>query len=561
MKKKNLVHSRAKAPGNIYVYVGGKTGRDGIHGVNFASEELTEESEEKSRSAVQVGDPITKEPLIHVTLECVEKGLLEGLKDFGGGGLSCVCGEMAHDTGFGAEISLDDIPLKEPGMAPWEIWVSESQERMMFLVDRRNLDEVLEICKKWDVFAVPIGKVIKERVTRVFYKNEKVLELDTVFQTGGPVYDEKERPYQYRKKHNERDPEFDVPDIEIIFKKLLSSYNIASKEWVIRQYDHEVRGNTVIKPLQGLLGKESHGDAAVIKPLESSFKGIAITADVNPRFTEIDPYWGAMSAMDEACRNLVAVGAKPDSIADCLNFGNPEKPSIMGEFYESCRGLGEIARALKLPFISGNVSFYNESVGKAIPPTPEIMGIGIVPDIRKCVTIDLKKEGNPLYVIGETKQELGGSAYYEIMNLDGGAVPKVNIDSLKRSIDAILNSIWNGYIKACHDVSAGGLAVTLAEMMIAGDIGAEIDITNVGRGLRSDFKVFSESNTRWIVEVRKEKMDKFEEYLNKNNITSVKIGTVGGKSLTIKDSNKKLIDVDVTTLDTLWRKPIWDIMG
>ena len=561
MKKKNLVHSRAKAPGNIYVYVGGKTGRDGIHGVNFASEELTEESEEKSRSAVQVGDPITKEPLIHVTLECVEKGLLEGLKDFGGGGLSCVCGEMAHDAGFGAEISLDDIPLKEPGMAPWEIWVSESQERMMFLVDRRNLDEVLEICKKWDVFAVPIGKVIKERVTRVFYKNEKVLELDTVFQTGGPVYDEKERPYQYRKKHNERDPEFDVPDIEIIFKKLLSSYNIASKEWVIRQYDHEVRGNTVIKPLQGLLGKESHGDAAVIKPLENSFKGIAITADVNPRFTEIDPYWGAMSAMDEACRNLVAVGAKPDSIADCLNFGNPEKPSIMGEFYESCRGLGEIARALKLPFISGNVSFYNESVGKAIPPTPEIMGIGIVPDIRKCVTIDLKKEGNPLYIIGETKQELGGSVYYEIMNLDGGAVPKVNIDSLKRSIDAILNSIWNGYIKACHDVSEGGLTVTLAEMMIAGDIGAEIDITNVGRGLRSDFKVFSESNTRWIVEVRKEKMDKFEEYLNKNNIASVKIGTVGGKSLTIKDSNKKLIDVDVTTLDTLWRKPIWDIMG
>ncbi|HDD57357.1 MAG TPA: phosphoribosylformylglycinamidine synthase subunit PurL, partial [Thermoplasmatales archaeon] len=513
MKKKNLVHSRAKAPGNIYVYVGGKTGRDGIHGVNFASEELTEESEEKSRSAVQVGDPITKEPLIHITLECVEKGLLEGLKDFGGGGLSCVCGEMAHDAGFGAEISLDDIPLKEPGMAPWEIWVSESQERMMFLVDRRNLDEVLEICKKWDVFAVPIGKVIKERVTRVFYKNEKVLELDTVFQTGGPVYDEKERPYQYRKKHNERDPEFDVPDIEIIFKKLLSSYNIASKEWVIRQYDHEVRGNTVIKPLHGLLGKESHGDAAVIKPLENSFKGIAITADVNPRFTEIDPYWGAMSAMDEACRNLVAVGAKPDSIADCLNFGNPEKPPTMGEFYESCRGLGEIARALKLPFISGNVSFYNESVGKAIPPTPEIMGIGIVPDIRKCVTIDLKKEGNPLYIIGETKQELGGSVYYEIMNLDGGAVPKVNIDSLKRSIDAILNSIWNGYIKACHDVSEGGLTVTLAEMMIAGDIGAEIDITNVGRGLRSDFKVFSESNIRWIVEVRKEKMDKFEEYL------------------------------------------------
>ncbi|HEC82179.1 MAG TPA: phosphoribosylformylglycinamidine synthase subunit PurL, partial [Thermoplasmatales archaeon] len=523
MKKQHLIHSRAKAPGNIYVYVGGKTGRDGIHGVNFASEELTEESEEKSRSAVQVGDPITKEPLIHVTLECVQKGLLEGLKDFGGGGLSCVCGEMAHEAGFGAEIHLDKVPLKEEGMTPWEIWVSESQERMMFLVDEKNLDEVLHICKRWDVFAVPIGKVIKERITRVFYKGEKIVELDTAFQTGGPVYDSCTRPFVQRKKREEKDLIFPLPNLEEVFNKLLSSPNIASKDWVIRQYDHEVRGNTVIKPLQGVVGKESHGDAAVLKPLENSFKGLAITADVNPRLLEIDPYWGACSAVDEVCRNLISVGAKPDSLADCLNFGNPEKPEVMGDFYEACRGLGDTAKALGLPFASGNVSFYNESVATAIPPTPQLVGIGIVPDIRKCVTMDLKKEGNLLYMVGETKKGLGGSEYAQVLGLTGGMVPKTDVSLLKKSMKTLLDLMKNGYIKSCHDISEGGLAVALAEMVIGGDIGADVDIKKImGEALREDVALFSESNTRWIVEV--ENRSEVEKILNSNKIPFTYLG-------------------------------------
>ena len=560
MRKKNLVHSRAKAAGNIYVYVGGKTGRDGIHGVNFASEELTEESEEKSRSAVQVGDPITKEPLIHVTLECVEKGLLEGLKDFGGGGLSCVCGEMAHDAGFGAEIYLDEIPLKEEGMAPWEIWVSESQERMMFLVDERNLDEVLKICRRWDVFAVPIGRVIEERVTKVFYKNKKVLELDTVFQTGGPVYDEKERPYVFRKKRNEKDLLFDLPNLKKVFKKLLSSPNIASKDWVIRQYDHEVRGNTVIKPLQGVVGKESHGDAAVIKPLEESFKGLAVTADVNPRLLEIDPYWGACSAVDEVCRNLVSVGAKPDSLADCLNFGNPEKPEVMGDFYETCRGLRDMAKALGLPFASGNVSFYNESVATAIPPTPELVGVGVVEDVRKCVTMDLKKEGNHLYLIGETKKELGGSEYAQILGLTGGVVPKTDVSLLKRSMETLLGLMEKGYIKSCHDVGEGGLAVTLAEMSIGGDVGIEVDIDGIAGGkLREDVALFSESNTRWVVEVEDKNM--VEKNLRDKSIPYVYLGRVKGKSLRISMGDKLLISEDVDEVRRLWKEPIWHYMG
>jgi phosphoribosylformylglycinamidine synthase len=561
MKKDELIHSRAKTPGNVYVYVGGKTGRDGIHGVTFASAELTDESEEGSRSAVQVGDPITKEPLIHVTLECNRRGLLEGLKDFGGGGLSCVCGELAYEAGFGAEIHLDNVPLKEEELAPWEIWVSESQERMMFLVAPKNVDKVLHICKQWDVTAVVVGKVIPEKITRVFYEGKKVLEMDMDFYTGGPVYDSCQRPYITPKPKTGGEKDFKLPDLNEILTKLLAIPNITSKEWVIRQYDHEVRGNTVIKPLQGKLGFQTHGDSTVLKPLENSFRGLAVTANVNPRFMERDPYWGACSAVDETCRNLISVGAKPDALLDCLNFGNPEKPEKMGEFYEACRGLGDTARDLKLPFMSGNVSFYNESVKTAVPPTPEIMGIGIVSDIRKCLTSDFKKEGNTVYLVGKkTEKEMGGSEYYKIMNLDGGIVPKMDTKLLKNCMDGVLSSIEKEYVASCHDVSEGGIGVCLSEMAIGRDIGADIDISKIGNNLRSDFKLFSESNTRWIIEVKKEKQKDFEKLLEKKNTPFLKIGETKGKKLIIKDT-KTVVDLNISILRDSWKNAIWDIMG
>ena len=561
VQKNKLIHSKAKAAGNIYVYVGGKTGRDGIHGVTFASAELTEESEESSRSAVQVGDPITKEPLIHATLECNNKGLLEGLKDFGGGGLSCVCGELAHDAGFGAEINLDNVPLKEKGLAPWEVWVSESQERMMFLVKPENLKKVLHICKQWDVFAAPIGKVIKERITRVFFNGKKILELDTEFQTGGPVYDVCQRPYTMLKT-TKKEENFPLPNLNEILMKLLASPNIASKEWVIRQYDHEVRGNTVIKPLQGKIGLQSHGDAAVIKPLENSFKGLAITADVNPDFLEIDPYLGACSAVDEACRNLVSVGARPDSLADCLNFGNPEKPERMSEFYEACRGLGDIAKQLHLPFISGNVSFYNESTKTSVPPTPEILGIGIVDDIRKCVTADFKKEGNLIYSVGkQTEKEMGGSEYYKIIGVSGGNVPKTDAKILKKCMDGILSAIEKEYVASCHDVSEGGIGICLSEMGIGGNIGAVIDISGINTSLRTDFKLFSESNTRWIMEVKKERQNDFEKPLKENDTPFFKLGETIRDKLVIKDNKNTIIDLKVNVLRDHWKNAIWNIMG
>lgn len=561
MEKKELIHSWAKAPGNVYIYVGGKTGRDGIHGVNFASAELTDESEESSRSAVQVGDPITKEPVIHACLECNRKGLLEGFKDFGGGGLSCVSGELAYSANMGAEIHLDNVPLKEEGLKPWEIWVSESQERMMMLVAPENVETVLHICKQWDVTAAVVGKVIKEQIIRVFLKGQKILEMDLEFMTGGPVYDECTRPVIIKKQEAE-EKTFPQPDLNNTLQKILSSPNISSKEWVIRQYDHEVRGNTVIKPLQGKLGLETHGDSTVLKPLEDFWKGLAVTADVNPRFMERDPYWGAMSAVDEACRNLVAVGATPDSLLDCLNFGNPEKPERMGEFYEACRGLGDIGRALDLPYVSGNVSFYNESVKTAVPPTPEIFAVGIVEDIRTCITSDFKTGGNPVYLVGKpTEKELGGSEYYQLMKKEGGIVPKTDPETLKHCIQGLLASMKKQYIASCHDLSEGGLGACLAEMAIGGNIGATIDVSPMNKELRTDFKVFSESNTRWVVEVKKEKQTLFEKQLQKDHVPFIFLGIIKGKNLVLKDQEKTVVDLKVDVLRECWRKPIWEFMG
>ena len=564
MGKKELIHSKAKSPGDIYVYVGGKTGRDGIHGVTFASAELTDKSEDLSRSAVQVGDPITKEPVIHATLECNRKGLLEGLKDFGGGGLSCVCGELAYSAGFGAEIHLDNIPLKEEDLDPWEIWVSESQERMMFLVKPGNVNKVLHICKQWDVNAVPIGEVIKEKITRVFYNDEKILEMDLDFLTGGPVYDSCIRPFikPIVNKRIKKEKLFAMPDLNYILNNLLISHNIASKEWVIRQYDHEVRGNTVIKPLQGTINFETHGDATVLKPLEKSFRGIAITADVNPSFMELNPFWGACSAIDEVCRNLISVGSRPDSLLDCLNFGNPEKPERMGEFYETCRGLGFMAQNLKLPFVSGNVSFYNESPKTSVPPTPQIVGIGIVKDIRNCVSSNFKGEDNNLYLIGKkTERELGGSEYYKIMNIVNEDVPKVDINLLEKCMKGLLICNEKGYVSSCHDISEGGLGVCLSEMAIGGNIGATIDISVVNKNLRDDFLLFSESNTRWVVEINTINCKNFEKLLHNFEVPFIKIGKTKGKKLLINNNERNIINLNIKNIRDKWKKSIKDIMG
>ena len=551
-RKDELIRSRVKGPGDIFIMAGGRTGRDGIHGVTFASEELHDKSEEEDIGAVQLGDPITKEPLIHVSLELNKKGLLQGMKDFGGGGLSCVAGEMALAAGYGAEIDLDKVPLKEPDMAPWEIWVSESQERMMYAVKPDNVDKVLDICKKWDVTASVIGKVIEEKNVRVNFEGINIMDVNLEFQTGGPSYC---RPTEVVVRDTEETPPPEKEDYGPTLLELLSSDNINSKEWVIRQYDHEVRGNTVIKPLQGTIGKEGPGDAAVIKPLENSYKGIALTTDVNPRLCHLDPKRGAMSALDESFRNLVAVGARPHSLADCLNYGNPEKPDRLGDFKLTAEGLNEVARSIGVPFVSGNVSFYNETGRGPVKPTPSILACGIIEDVRKAVTMDLKEEGNILFMIGETLDEMGGSEYYELMGGKGGEVPSVDPAILETSIEEILACMDKGLIKSCHDVSTGGLAVAITEMCMAGDIGARIEVDT---SLRPDVFLFSESNTRWIVEVSPEKG---QEFLSNFTVPVRMVGIVGRKKIRVCVNGKELVFLDIHDARKSWTNTLWDKMN
>jgi phosphoribosylformylglycinamidine synthase II len=551
-EKRNIRRNAVRGPGDVLVLVGGRTGRDGIHGVTFASAVLTEESETESRGAVQLGDPIMKEPVMHAVLEANEKGLVNGMKDLGGGGLSCVVGEIALAGGCGAEVDLGKVPLKEEGLAPWEIWVSESQERMMLSVSKRNVEKVLHIFRLWDVPATPVGRVIRERSVRLYYEGVKVFDLELEFLTAGPVYCRPCSASRTTAKRRERVPKarsrYDKPLL-----RLLSDPNICSRDWVIRQYDHEVRAGTVIKPLQGKTGHWTHGDASVLKPVEESFRGLAIATSSNPFAVGVDPYRGGKGCVDEVCRNLAAVGARPHSLTDCLNFGNPEKPDRLWQFREAVRGIGEVAKEMNTPIPSGNVSFYNESHTGAVLPTPVILGCGIVRDIRKCITSEFKEDGNSIVLVGETGPEMGASAYYRMAGGYSSKVPDVDISALKGGLDIVVKGIERGAVVACHDISDGGIAVALAEMAIGGDVGCDVSLPRTGR-LRSDAALFSESNSRWVLEVRKGK----EKMLPKDRRTRLtKIGVVGGDSLAMRTS-RALVDTKVDKLassfgSTLWR--------
>lgn len=560
-KKENIIHSRVGGPGEIYILAGGRTGRDGIHGVTFASADLSAESEEKDRGSVQLGDPITKEPLIHSCLELNGRGLLRGMKDLGGGGLSCVSGEMALDGGAGAIIHLERIPLKEEGLAPWEIWVSESQERMMVSVLPENVDEVLHIFKKWDVEAVIVGEVVEGKRVKAMWHDETILDLDLEFFTAGPEYC---RIYESRAVERSIPepsyPPLDRSSYEESILSLLASPNICGKEDVFRTYDHEVRGRTVIKPAVGDPFHPGPSDAAVIKPLEDSNKGIAVTADVNPYFCEIDPYRGSLSAMEEAMRNLVSVGASPHSVTDCLNFGNPEKPDRLGDFERACEAIGDFARKFAIPVISGNVSLYNESEIGKVPPTPTIMMIGLMDDIARATTSDLKEEGNILYLTGITRQEMGGSAFYRHMDMECSCVPEVDLDLAEKSMKAMMEMNGEGHLRSVHDLSEGGLAVAIAEMCIGGRKGADINVRSVGslseeggKPLRIEEKLFSESNSRYLIEVPTDFAYKVEDCLSRYEVPYTKLGTVGNGSLRLTHGEELLADIPIEVIDHQWR--------
>ena len=536
----------ALAVGDVYILAGGRTGRDGIHGVTFASRDLDAGSVDDI-GAVQLGDPITKEPLMHLCLELNGMKLLTGMKDLGGGGLSCVVGELALDGGFGASVNLEKVPLKVENMAPWEIWVSESQERMMFTVKPEDVDRVLARCEAWDVEAVPIGEVITEKRNIVRFNGVEILNLDLEFTTGGPVYN---RPYNL--PDYDTGPAVPLPeypaDLGETILDLVSHPEVASKDWVIRQYDHEVRGKTALKPIQGPIGKDVPGDSSVLKPVDDSWKGLALTADVNPYLMEANPYHGTMSAVEEVCRNLAAVGARIDSLADCLCFGNPRKPDIMGQFKASCEALRDAAIAVDVPYVSGNVSLYNETSDGAIPPTPVLMGVGLVEDIRNCTTSDMKKDGS-IWLIGKTKEEMGASLYYRSIGKDCPNIPKTDFDSFIPRMEQLIQAIEQGEVVACHDISTGGIATAVIEMCMSG-VGANI---RLGEDVRADVELFSESNGRWIVQVANDKEKDFARRFD----YAIRIGEVGSK-VSFSKNNEIIADFEVEKLRKKWTMPVWD---
>ncbi len=549
-KKAHLQRNRVKTDRDVLVLCGGLTGRDGIHGVTFASADLTEEAVGGwEAGAVQLGDPIMKEPLIHAVTESAQAGLLNGLKDLGGGGLSCVIGEIALNGGFGAEVDLEKVPLKEAGLAPWEIWVSESQERMMLAVAPENVAKVLRIFDLYDVPATPIGHAIPEKVCRVRYRGATVLEMDLEFYTGGPEYCRplQELPVPTKTAEIPAKPR----NLNAVFLKLLASPNVASKEYVIRQYDHEVRASTVLKPMQGVIGKAAHGDAAVIKPPTNSRRALAIAIASTGSYTGLDPYRGGAGAVEEVCRNLVAVGARPHSLTNCLNFGNPEKPDRVWYFREAVRGIGEAAAAFGVAIPSGNVSLYNESATGPVLPTPVMLGVGIVEDIRKCVTSDLKRAGDRLYLVGATDVDLGGSEYYRLLGIAGGEPPAVDLPASKAAMAGLLRSMDTSTVAACHDLSHGGLAVAVAEMALGGDVGAAVELPP--SDLRFDIAIFSESNGRWLVEARAGRERDFLKAMAGVPVTE--IGRVGGKELTIARGRER-IRASLTAMRKAWSEAL-----
>ncbi len=545
-------YKREVKEGDAILLVGGKTGRDGIHGVTFASAELDEESEEVSITAVQIGDPIEEEKIKRAILKVRDLELASGITDLGGGGLSSAVGETANRYNLGAEVYLDRVPLKYANMKPWEIWCSESQERMLLAVPTKNLEKVIEIFEEEEVEATCIGKFIGERKLKIFFKNEKIAEIDMNFLFSPP---KTVRIARYTKK-NISEPQFEEDeDLTPYLLKILSSPNVASKENVIRTYDHEVKALTIIKPLQGKFN-DSPGDAAVLKPLYDSWKGISISNGINPLYGKIDTYWMAASAIDEAIRNNIAVGGRRIALLDNFCWGNPEKPDRLGNLVRAAKACYDIAKGYGTPFISGKDSLYNESPLGEVTPTLLISALGIVPDVRKAITMDLKSKNSFLYILGFTYNELGGSHYYKVRGYLGKNVPKVRIREARETFDRLIGAMDNGFVLSCHDISEGGIAVASAEMAFAGDIGVEISIEKIPKEkMREDYAIFSESNSRFLVEVHRSKASKFEELMR--GITFSKIGkTTAKKELVMYGEKKERIREELSTLKDKWRNGI-----
>jgi len=556
----DLAQGGKQNAGDLVVLVGGKTGRDGIHGVTFASEQLTEKSTTVSYSSVQIGNPIVEKKLIDVLLQVRDRRLYSRITDCGGGGLSSAVGEMAAE--IGVCVYLDRVPLKYAGLSYAEIWVSESQERMVLAVPPACVEELLKLFASEDVGATVIGEFTDDRKLQLLYHGNLVCNLDMEFLHQGRPQVKREAVWQ-QPRHTE--PDFDPPkDLGEALLAILGSWNVCSKEWVIRQYDHEVQGASVLKPL---VGKDNDGpsDAAIIRPVLDSEMGVIVSNGINPKYGEIDPYWMAASAIDEALRQIIAVGGNLRRVAllDNFSWGNTNRSDILGALVRAAQACYDMAIIYETPFISGKDSLHNEfefeSKTISIPHTLLISAVGVMEDVNRAVSMDFKKASNLIYIVGATQNELGGSEYFRTRGFIGNRVPKVNPQQGKGLMDRLSGATEKGLVRACHDCSEGGIGVAIAEMAFAGGLGATIYLRSVPLGEpidRDDFILFSESNSRFLAEVAPGNKVEFEEMMN--GISLAAIGQVtDSEVLEIYGvDGSKVVEASLGELKDAWQKPI-----
>lgn len=537
---KDIKKGQAHGVGNTVMYVGAKTGRDGIHGATFASEELTEQSDE-NRPAVQVGDPFMEKLLIEACLELIQSDALVGIQDMGAAGLTSSSAEMASKAGSGIEMNLDLVPQREAGMTAYEMMLSESQERMLIVVKKGREQEIVELFSKYQLEAVAIGTVTDDKMLRLVHKGKVVANVPAdALAEDAPVYYKPSSEPEYFRQFQAM--ESDIPvvkDYEETLLKLLKQPTIASKEWVYDQYDYMVRTNTVVAP---------GSDAAVVR-IRGTKKALAMTTDCNSRYVYLDPETGGKIAVAEAARNIVASGGEPLAITDGLNYGSPENPEVFWQLEKSADGISAACLALSTPVIGGNVSLYNETSGTAIYPTPVIGMMGLVEDLSHITTQTFKEAGDLIYLVGETKDEFGGS---ELQKLTYGKIfgkaPAIDLAVEKRVQDQVLTAIRAGVVASAHDLSEGGLAVAVAESLFGStSLGAKIEVTG---NLTS--ALFSESQSRFLLSVKKEDQQQFESLVDATLIGSVEKTPL----LQISSEQQEVINIQVEELKKNWKGAI-----
>lgn len=552
VKKDQTASAIAKGEGNPVFIIGSRTGRDGIHGATFASEELSEDSEDK-RPNVQVGDPFAEKLLLEATLEMIQAGVLVGIQDMGAAGITCSTTEMSAKGDCGMVIDLDKVPIREKGMSAYEILLSESQERMLACVIKGKEKQALAICEKWDLICAEIGYVTDEPRLKISHHGKLVADVppqDCVLGGGAPVY---HREYQ-RPKYLDQLQQFDINTLDPVnnlgdaFLKVFGSGNIVSKRWVYEQYDTMVQTNTAIFP---------GGDAAVVR-IKGTNKALAAKTDCNGRYVYLNPRKGGQIAVAEAARNVAATGGEPLAITNCLNFGNPYKPEMFYLFREAVAGMGEACRVFDTPVTGGNVSFYNESPESAVYPTPTIGMVGLIEDVSQIMTAYFREAGDLIYLIGETKPEIGGSEFLkEIYGKVAGDCPDVDLNLEHKTYQIVLQSIRSGWLNSAHDIADGGFAVALAECCIANrekQMGAQVSVNY--KNMRPEFFLFSETQARFLVSVKPDSQNDFEEYVNSLGIELSLLGTVGGDRLKINND----LDFPLSQLDAVYFDTIGKVM-